>query len=744
LLRFSGTLSLVAAAAACGADPGDTDSGGDVTLATLAADQRAAFEAWKAQPVKDCLWTQAFPALAKEALDDRGVPAPQPTPHVDVTALYADTQGSPLIQSPGGAIVLLGLPLEDPSASRAELHTTYTRDGQTTRSLSVSSVRDGGECVVTLGDQEVFRTRMAAAMPITAFADPGDPGPGGKELTPPVFDPAHVVGAIDAAPLLARTLDSLTPDVTAIGILGAHFKTADVADDFRVFKLGTPQLPVTVRPQLAGTPEFAPDAVMYGPIAAIAPLGNTATIGVDLLFTPLVADASAEPGTLLVVHAEIAVEAQGRLAHPTSFTVKPAIVRSSAAAFACFASRVQLASAFITATAPRLPGFDAMFSSCRELAVDGDAALLADPASQQVIARATFTGPVTRTTAYLGWDTRFLNIVDRLLSAGTDLAVLDPDHANPALDTALARAKAWLAAVPSAAPAELRTTVVPTSLRWALDGVSALTELDGLIPPTFSHAGAVYPGSVLRMLNDVTSGVPVGLAAARCGATLVGDHAARVAATIAHAAALPEARRFTDALRGQVLQVCPDDTTLARIDAAVDAARMFVAEDKTRGDALFESAAELLVEHTIRETWTSASYAALGDLLALGSVRHPCSFASYAMQVVVCLNNRLDRFSTAHGALLDPALAARHAEFVRDFLPIHQGWLSGAAFADVRRAIDTIFFDRGLWTGCTDQGFAAARANLFQALDQLHTAAPMDQPDIEDAIITQVTATTCP
>jgi hypothetical protein len=246
------------------------------------------------------------------------------------------------------------------------------------------------------------------------------------------------------------------------------------------------------------------------------------------------------------------------------------------------------------------------------------------------------------------------------------------------------------------------------------------------------------------MLNDVTIGAPTGLAAARCGANLVGDRAARVAETVAHAAALPDAQQFTDSLRDQLLQVCPDDARLARIDAAVDAARAFIVEDTARGPLMISNAfKEIVGKLTIREGWTTESYALLGDLLALG-VSRTCPYSRYAEQLLVCMSARRARFSTAHGALLDPALAARHAAFARDLLPIYRGWLSGAAFTLVRSAIYVAFFDHGLWTGCSDQGFAAAKAQLFQSLDQLNTAAPTDQPDIEDAIIAQVSAATCP
>jgi len=744
ILRLLSILPIVAAACGGGSGgDGGGDNGGNVTLDTLPADQRAAFETWKAQPIKDCFWVQAFPGLAKEALAGVPVAQPQPTPHVDVTALYTDTHGSPLFQGSQGEVVLLGSPIEDAGTAKNELNVTYTADGQTTRSLSVRAERTGGECVVTLGGAEVFRTRMAAAMEITAYADAASLAVAGHDLTLPVFDASNTVGALEAAPLLAHTLGALVPGDRAYAAVAARFNV-DEPTSKQVFAVGAAQLPAIVRPQLDGTPAFAPDAVMYGPRAAIAPLADTSRVGLDLLFIPSASDAPTAD-KLLVVHTEIAIAARGSNAHATAFTVQPAIDRSDAATIACFADRDRLASAFATA-AGHAPGFDAVFASCRDLALDGTTALVSDPASQQRIAQRTFTGPITSGTNYVGWDTVFLGIVDRLISAGTDLATLDPGHANAALDAALARAAAWLRAVPSAAPAELRDSVVPTSLRWTLAAVTGLAELDTLIPSTFTNAGAAYTTSVLRMMQDVTQGATTGLAAARCGANLTGDRAARVAAMLATTATLPEAQQFTDQMRGQLLQSCPDDAALVRINAAVAPARVFVTADQARAPGLaFARSVKALVARALTEGWTTDTYAVLGDLAELGIVRQPsCATTTTYSEQIVCFDPNFLSFSATTGKLLDPAHAARHATFARGYLPARQDWLSATAFASLRAIIDGQFFDRGLWTGCTDQGFAASQATLFQKLEQLRTAAPVDRGDIESDITLQVFETTCP
>ena len=743
---FALSWSLSLAVAACGGSDGagGGGGGGNVTLDTLPADQRAAFEAWKARPVKDCYWSEAFPGLAEEAL--AGLPQPPAaTPHVDVTALYAATHGSPVVQGDHGEIVLLGPAVEDSSDATNQLTQTYTTDNNVTRSLAVHAARSAGECVMTLGGAEVFRTRMAAAMEITGYADAASLAVAGTDLTAPTFDPSNAVGSLETAPLLAHVLGALAPTSHAQDALAVHFQ-ADGAAAKQVFVVAAAQLPITVLPKLDGVPPVAPGAVMYGPRAAIAALGATGTsAGFDLVFNPALADApTAEPDKLVVLRADIAVLARGANAHATALAVQPSIDRSDAAAITCFADRRRLAGAFATA-ASHAPGFDAVFASCRDLAADGYAALVADPASQQQIAQTTFTGPITAAADYLGWDAVLLDVVGHLLAAGTDLATLDPGHASEALDAALTRATTWHDALPSDAPADLRDAIVPTALRWTLAAVANLTALDRAMPGALTNAGATYSASVLRMMQDITRGLPAGLAAASCGAALAGDRAARVAATLAKAAALDAAQSFTAQLHDGVLQACPDGATLDRIDAAVDVAAAFVHEDEARGtSAHFQTAVRSLVGRALGEGWTQVSYDALGDLVALGVVRHPSClpFPTYAERVL-CLDAALIRFSAGRGKLLDPALAARQAGFARATLPARQDWLAAAAFARARSSLDVALFDRGLWTGCSDAGFAASQTSLLQTLDQLH-AATGDPADLEDEIDAQLAATTCP
>ena len=743
VLRLS-SLALALAAAACGGGGGGGDGrdGGNVTLETLPADQRAAFEAWKAQPIKDCNWVQAFPGLAKDAL--AGAPQPQLTPHIDATALYVALDQSLLFQGDKGEIVLLGSLIDDTGTGNNELNATFTTDDHTTRSLSVRAERANGLCVVTLGGAKVFSTWMVAAAEVTAYADASSLASAGSDLTPPAFDAGNTVGALDAAPLLAHTLGALVPTDRAHAALAARFDV-DEATSKQVFLIGAPQLPVVVLPGLAGTPAVAPDAVMYGPRAAIAPLGDATRVGMDLVFTRWDGLPDPDFSQLLVVHADITVEAGGRNAHATALTVQPVILRSEAAAIDCFANRDRLASAFATATSHR-PGFEDVFASCRALAGNGTDALMRDPASQQRIAQRAFTGPITSGTDYAGWDTAFLAIVDRLRAAGTDLATLDPGHASAALDVALNRAATWLRAVPSAAPVELRDSVVPTSLRWTLAAVTGLADLDTLIPPAFTNAGVDYTASVLHMMQAVTLGSASGLAAASCGANLTADRAARVAAMLATTAALPEAQQFTDQMRDQLLQSCPDDAALVRINAAVAPARAFVTADQARAPgAAFTRSVKAMVAHALTEGWTTASYAGLGDLAALIVVRRPlCATPTTYSEQILCADPNLVAFTTSHGKLLDPALAARHATFARGFLPARQDWLSASTFASLRSIIDGQFFDRGLWIGCTDQGFAASQATLFQKLEQLRTAAPADRSELAGEITLQVAATTCP
>jgi len=738
-------LALAFAAAACGSSSDSSNGGGgNVTLDTLPADQRAAFEAWKARPVKDCYWVEAFPGLAQEARDG-GPPAPPSIPHVDVAALYAATHGSPVVQGDHGELVLLGPRVDDPSDATNGVTATYTIDGTTTRSLAVSATRSSVECVMTLGGAEVFRTQMAAAMEIAGYADAASLAVAGTDLTAPAFDAGNTVGSLDAAPLLAHVLGALAPSDRAPGVLASHFQI-DSAAAKQVFVVGAAQLPVTVLPKLDGVPPVAPDAVMYGPSAAIAPLGDGTSVDLDLVFSPPGADvATADSTKLVVLRAAISVGAHGSNAHATALTVQPSIDHADAAAIACFADRRRLARAFATA-ASHAPGFDAVFSSCRDLAVDGYAALIADPASQQQIAQTTFAGPVTAAADYLGWDAAFLDIAGRLLAAGTDLATLDPGHASAALDAALTRATTWLHAVPSGAPGELRDAIGPDALRWTLHAVANLAALDAVMPAALTNAGAAYAASALRMVQDINSGAPSGIVAATCGAALTGNRAARVAATLAKSAALAEAQQFTAQLNDGLLQSCPDSVALDQIDAAIDAAATFVGQDKARGTGAHAGdALRGLVGRAISERWTQAAYGALGDLLALAVVRRPgcATYTTYAERVL-CVDPAMSRFSAVRAKLLDPALAARHAGFARATLPARQDWLASPAFDDTRTSLDVAFFDLGLWTGCSDAGFAVSQTKLLQTLDQLNAAAPGAAPAIELAIANQLVAKTCP
>ena len=72
------TLLVLLTVAACGSD-GDTGPDDNVTFDALPEATRQQFVAWKARPIKDCAWEQAFPSIAdhleeSRALRDRTYP----------------------------------------------------------------------------------------------------------------------------------------------------------------------------------------------------------------------------------------------------------------------------------------------------------------------------------------------------------------------------------------------------------------------------------------------------------------------------------------------------------------------------------------------------------------------------------------------------------------------------------------------------------------------------------------------
>jgi hypothetical protein len=154
---------------------------------------------------------------------------------------------------------------------------------------------------------------------------------------------------------------------------------------------------------------------------------------------------------------------------------------------------------------------------------------------------------------------------------------------------------------------------------------------------------------------------------------------------------------------------------------------------------------EQIVARAIREQWSPDAYAALGDLIELQVARSStcASYTTYSDRLA-CMGLRLDQFSANSGRLLDPRLAARHGAFARAILPIRVGWLTEIAFTAVRNALDTVFFATGLWTACSAQGFATAQEQLLQTLEDLHVAAPRDQPQLQTEVVRQLTALTCP
>lgn len=720
-------------AVGCGGSDGDAHD--PVTIDTLPPEQREAFEAWKAQPIKGCDWAQAFAKLA----DDVGARADD-SAGVDVAALYARTGGSPVIAGAGGEIAVLGAPRWSSASGSHAFSQTTTINGET-RTLSVESTIDGGTCVITLGDDEVYRGEIATSIELAAYTDAQVASSPTGALGTAELDTSLTFARIGSNGLLKQPLAALAPNESAYPILASKLGTDAAAIKGVVVLAG--QAPALVQPKL-DAPAFAPGALIYGSRAEISGLAGRADLQLDLLYAPASTGVDsvdrALASQLIVVRATVAIDANGP--HATSFVVQPNLARSDAAMGACFARRSELASAFV-ASAPRAPRFDESFDSCAALAVDGYAALAADPSARQRIATVAFTGPLTPSAIFGGWDNALIAVASRLAGQGVALDVLDPGSALPALDAAIARSKTYVGALPSASLVELRPAVLDLVLRWALHGVFVSVDADEVIPAAL-HNGTAYPLSLVRMLSALATS-PNNLAAASCAAALTGDRATRVAATISRAAALTGAASFTSDLRDNLFQQCPSDAALASIDAAADAAGAFVkAETAREGGISFAATLDEVVDHALRERWTSSAYNALNDLLALGLLSEfTCTIYKTQSEQLRCIDPGLDRFSAASGGLLAPALVARHVAFARALLPIRRGWLDGIEFINTRFDIENAFFDDGLWTGCSDAGFAASQAKLFDQLEQLRKASVFDRPAIQDAIADRLAAQTC-
>jgi hypothetical protein len=178
----------------------------------------------------------------------------------------------------------------------------------------------------------------------------------------------------------------------------------------------------------------------------------------------------------------------------------------------------------------------------------------------------------------------------------------------------------------------------------------------------------------------------------------------------------------------------------------VAAARAFIDADRARAaGSTFAIDAGRLIAHALAERWTAVSYAALGDLADFLVVATAGARAVRRSERAVCVDVNLTRLGAAPGKLLDPMLAARHARLARDLVPLYRAWLGDPRDFDTAFTIERAVLDDGLWVGCSDAGFDAARASLLRLLDELHAAATFDDRfDVGQRIAALVRAQTCP
>jgi hypothetical protein len=733
-MKTSRLLGLLLLNFACGGGGSQGDLRPTDTIEQLPPTERAAFTSWARQPVKDCAWEQAFPALAKRL----GSNTDTPHPAVDLNALYDTTHGSPVLQGPAGELTLLGAPTRGFAYGTREHSTRQTINGNTT-GFSVKSERTDAECIVLFNEHEVFRAPMTDAVPVRLFVDAESLGGAGQDVKV-VTDASGTVSRLAAGPLLAQPLASLTPSARAHAQLAAALG-ADVASVRALFPLDQLAEVLAARaPSLPGTVAFATHSSLYGPTATLAPLTQATTVSLELLVAPELPSGSTVDATLatqlLVFGVDVATQPGGTNARATRVQLKPAQPRSNAASVDCFLTRHQQAIAFTDQ-----PTFVELFGGCSALSVDGIAALAESPQARGVVL-SELSGPGgTRG----GWDSAFVELVDRLAAKNTNLTEVDPMHAFPDADAMLERVSRYLVALPEPARSTLRHSIVAHVVAWGLKRVNLSSEFDLRVVTTLEHASA-YPESLETLLKDVDQRTDSAERATTCAAALVGERAARVAATVGRLSDLPAAADFVVSLRSQLLQTCPSNDELGELDAALGAARAFVTADQLRGTSLgYEELARSFIGHALRERWRTATYTSLEALMPLAVLRSDlCSGLPTLVAQAHCFDDlEWSRLTVTPGKLLDPTRVDRHVAFALDLLPLRRGWLDNFDFLVTRLTIERSFFDEGLWVGCSNDRFQTNANALLGLLDQLRTSEGQRRIELSNAI-DLLLKTTCP
>lgn len=707
--------------AACG---GDGSDGEPITLDMLPEAARQQFVAWKAKPIKDCAWQQAFPSLATQA----DGPSYTPSDRVDYAALLAANEGSALFAG-DGQLALIGPGA--PDSLFRDYH--YTTNG----GLDVRSTLEGGVCVVTLGGEELFRADLPAAVPVYASYQSGKLGATGSDLglmRTGTLDNQDI-GAVDSTPLVRHALGALAPNHDIDGFLAARLSisTATAAALFLPLSSSARSpdaVRIVARPEL--TP-FFPGQQIYGPVESLLPLYDGTASQIELLFR-VPDDASA----LIALRADLASTVGGKAIKATAITAAPAVATSDAAFLACFAQRRQ-AVAF-DSSAVRTPAFEEQFFGCEGLTVDGMAALADDATQRAEVVRQALTsnfGP------YRGWDNALITVAQRLDARGVELSVLGSD---PLLAPILAH---WGALRTAITDGDVRARFAPSIIelvfRWFFLAEEPTDAFVASIHTALANAAPRFAGSASSMLLDLAFDVePTGDGgrAVTCGVELAGERSTAVDRALAAVAAVPYSDDFLDRLRASFLQDCPSSATLGTLEPASTVVSAFIKAEaaKNNSSIVFDDAARRVVDRALTERWTTDTFAAVTDVVALGSASTflQCRNSATVSVQAICIDSSLDTFSSASGKMLAPATAARYAELAR---ALAARWDSISPAIDVQFDIADAFF-AGMWLGCSDAGFARSRDQLFDLLDRLK-GATLDRFEIADQIGGLVTSSTC-
>lgn len=727
-------MGLVGGTACGGGDDGGADK--DVTFDALPEAARAQFEAWKAQPIKACAWEQAFPSLAEQYPPPSGSGV-APGPRVDLTRVLAENQGSPLLSNAQGELILLGAPAVDSLSSTHAHESSRTVNGRTER-FKISSNLEQGMCVVSLGDEELYRAALAAAVPVVLSLDAEALAPAGVDLLPmqDAID-GEPIARSDGSRLLRHAIAALAPTARAQAKLAARYQiTAAVSAE--LFPIGSPERPRLARLLTpAGATPFEPFAAaqLFGTRAQLQPLYDGSAAVVELLFGGL-------PDARLALRAELTSSAGGKGVKAAKISVAPEVPFDDAAMLTCFAQRE--AAKHFESGQVRSPAFDEQYLGCAFLAKDGFAALAASPTGRAAVtAQAMRAGGVS----YRGWDAAIIEVAKRAHELGLDLSALG-ELAEVLGNWRVLRQGA--ASLPASAKAALERAAIELAFRWHFNALLPSSSFVQDVAAALGNAGNGFAVSVERMMSDVArdlSAAGAGARAARCGQALVAARRAAVDRAVSAAALVPYASSFVGSFSAELLQTCPSEASLAALEASAAAVNTFITADSQRagGSATFSLAAADLVEHALEQRWSTATFAALPDVLdyAAASKYTFCGLNPTRAQQAVCVDSSFELLGTGDGGLLAPAVAPRYAELAKT-LTARWPALSGATFVTARFDLQDAYFE-GMWLGCSDAGFARSRTKLLDLITALLAAPTFDARfDIEEELRALEQAATCP